>query len=176
MLDDESGGTRFFGGNIWGDRVVWAMGYGVLKEHRISTGVTRTVIDDRSLSIHLVSLWDRYAVFRNEGSGSWLNVFLVDLETGEHHAISPSRFMQEQPDINDGRIVWTDFRGGEGFGGGGGGGMHIFVHSLRTGHQYVLNPSAMGGSEPRIFGRTILWQGRTEGAPGGIWVTRIGDI
>jgi hypothetical protein len=166
VLDDESEGARFFGGDIWGDRVVWAMGYGVLKEHRISTGVTRTVIDDRSLSIHLVSLWDRYAVFRNEGSGSWRNVFLVDLETGEHHAISPSRFEQDQPDINDGRVVWTDLRSGT----------HIFVHSMRSGRQYMLNPSAVHGSEPRIYSRTILWQGRTEGAPGGIWVTRIGDI
>jgi hypothetical protein len=166
VLDDESGGAMFFGGDVWDDRVVWAMGFGVLKEHRISTGVTRTVISNPELGPVLVSVWDHYAVFRNERSGSPYNVFLVDLETNEYRSISPSLFEQDQPEIYDGRVVWTDLRWGT----------HILIYSIRTGRQYELNPSAIHGSEPRIFDRTVLWQGQTAGAPGGIWVTRIGDI
>jgi hypothetical protein len=178
VLDDESSGARFFSSHIWGDRVVWSTGYGRLKEHRISTGATRVVLEDRELSpMYFVRVWENHVVFTSEpSSGSW-DVYLVDLDTDAVQRISPTGVRQDQSDIHNGRVVWTDFRWIEGLGGGGGGGMHIFVYSIRTGRTYVLNPSAIGGSEPRIFDRTILWQG---GQPGedwtGPWVTRIGDI
>jgi hypothetical protein len=54
--------------------------------------------------------------------------------------------------------------------------MHIHIYSIRTGREYVLNPSARAGSSPLIFDRTVVWDGLTAEGVSGIWVTRIGDI
>jgi hypothetical protein len=55
-------------------------------------------------------------------------------------------------------------------------GYHIHIFSLAEDREYALNPSG-GGSNPVLFGQTIVWNGQpAPDAPGGIWVTRIGDI
>jgi hypothetical protein len=69
-------------------------------------------------------------------------------------------------------VIWTDYRGSDDVYPAG---MHIYIYSLRTGREYVLNPSARGGCEPLIFGQNVIWEGDWEGH-GGPWVTRIGDI
>ena len=174
VLDVGREGVVVYGGRLWGDRVVWSTSQGALKEHRISTGVTREVLREPRLApMYYVSVWDHYAAFNHESYSAPWTVYLVDLDTAEVRPISPADSRQDQPHLHGGRVVWTDFRGG----GGPGGGMHVYVYSIATGREYLLNPSAPGGSEPRIFDRTVLWQGRA--APdlhGGIWVTRIGDV
>lgn len=171
ILEDESWGAYdLFGSRIWGDRVVWATSGGVMKEHRISTGATREVVNDFDLHpMYYVSLWENYAVFTHEPYSAPWTVYLVDLDAGTVRPISPTDSTQDQSAIHGGRVVWTDYRGHA----GGPGGMHVYVYSIATGREYPLNLSSRGGSEPVIFDRTIIWQGGPE--PQGIWVTRIAE-
>jgi hypothetical protein len=174
---DSLPGHHFRAPGIWGDRVAWgridSVNGETLMEHRISTSTTRAVLSDRALlPMYTVSVWEHYAVFNHQPSGGDWNVMLVDLDTGEVRQISPSGSRQDQGYIQGGRVIWTDFRGAEDEYPAG---MHIYIYSLRTGREYVLNPSARGGSEPLIFGQTVIWNGEWNGF-GGPWVTRIGDI
>jgi hypothetical protein len=54
--------------------------------------------------------------------------------------------------------------------------MYIYIYNMRTGREYVINPSARGSSEPLIFGQNVVWNGEWGGYGGPPWVTRIGDI
>jgi hypothetical protein len=179
ILDQHVPGHGYRSPGIWGDRVVWGQYDSVegetLVEHRISTNTTRDVISDRALRpMYSVSVWEHYAVFNHqpEGYGVDWNVMLVDLDTGEVRQITPSDSRQDQGYIHGGRVIWTDFRGAEDEYPAG---MHIYVYSLRTGREYVINPSSIGGANPLIFDRNVVWGGVWEGH-GGVFVTRIGDI
>lgn len=177
ILDQDRAGHGIRGPGIWGDRVVWGTRDEVkgetLVEHRISTNTTRDVITDPALEpMYMTSVWEHYAVFNHQPWDSDWNVMLVDLDTGEVRQITPSGSNQEQGYIQGGRVIWTDYRGSEDVYPAG---MHIYIYSLRTGREYVLNPSARGGCEPLIFGQNVIWEGDWEGH-GGPWVTRIGDI
>jgi hypothetical protein len=178
VLDQYRSGHGAHAPGIWGDRVVWGQ-YDEVKgetlvEHRISTNTTRDVLTDPALEpMYSVSVWENYAVFNHQPYFSDWNAMLVDLDTGEVRQITPSGSNQDQARINGGRVIWTDFRGSSG---GGPPGMHIYVYSLRTGREYVVNPSARGSSEPLIFGQNVVWGGDWEGYNGPPWVTRIGDI
>jgi hypothetical protein len=177
VLDQHVRGHGFRCPGIWGDRVAWGQYDSVkgetLVEHRISTNTTRDVVSDIALRpMYDVSVWEHYAVFNHQPDyGDW-NVMLVDLDTGEVRQISPSGSRQDQAYLHGGRVIWTDFRGAEDEYPAG---MHIYVYSLRTGLEYVIDPSSRGGSEPLIFGQTVVWAAEYEGF-GGIFVTRIGDI
>lgn len=167
-LDETDSGSIYSYG-VWGDRVVWSTAGGFLKEYRISTGESRVVLEDRDLeAIRYVSVWEGYATFMSEHTrspGGWM-VYLVDLETDELRPLTPESGRADQPLIRNGRVVWTDFRAGR----------NVYVHSLRTGRDYVLNPSGVG-SEPVMWDRTIVWQGLpSTDARSDLWVTRIGDI
>jgi hypothetical protein len=159
---------------MWGDRVVWGSSDGNLKEYRISTGVTRNVISEPALDpMYTTSVWEHYALFNHQpDDGREWDAYLVDLDTGETRRVTPSGSNQEQASIGGGTIVWTDFRGSSD---GGPGGMHVYVYSLTTGREYVLNPSAIGGSEPMVYGRNVVWNAVWNDIIG-VWATRIGDI
>jgi hypothetical protein len=167
VIDDGRDGTVYISG-IWGDRVVWGVSSDVLKEHRISTGVTREVIRGPDLGpMYGTTVWESYAVYNQQRTGVAWGAILVDLETGEARRVSPPDSRIDQASIHGGRIVWTGFRGG----------MGIVIYSIASGRSYVLNSCGGIGSEPAIFDRTVIWQGIPNAtAPEGIWVTRIGDI
>ena len=172
VLDVESPGFNLYAVKIWGDRVVWTDSRARLREHRISTGETRTVLQDGLLGpMFSLSIWEHYVVFQSDPDLPPSQIYLLDLETGEHRRVSPSNAEQEFSFIHNGRIAWTDYR----FTTGGPAGMHVFIYSMRTNREYVLNPSSRGGEHPEIFDRTIIWTGGPEGS-GSIWVTRIADI
>jgi beta propeller repeat protein len=171
ILDVSYPGHGIRAGGIWGDRVVWGQRDEIkgetLVEHRISTNTTRDVLTDPSLAPMLsTSVWEHYAVFNHQPYFNDWNAMLVDLDTGEVRQITPSGSNQDQARINGGRVIWTDFRTG----------IHVYVYSLRTGQEYIINPSARGSSEPLIFGQNVVWGGDWEGYNGPPWVTRIGDI
>lgn len=117
------------------------------------------------------SVWEHYAVFNRQPSGEQWDAYLVDLDTGEVQQIGSSSSNQDEAKIQGGRVIWTDYRGS-----GPHLGMHIFIYSLRTRREYVLNPSGRAGSGPMIFDRYVVWDGLTEEGVEGIWATRIGDI
>jgi hypothetical protein len=172
VLDDESDHIDLLRARVWGDRVIWTEAGGLLREQIISTGQTRIVVDDMSLDpMNSPFLWEHLAVFTRERPGMSANVYLVNLETDEVTRISSSATNQAQSKIHDGRVVWTEL----------GGGYSVRIFSIASGLEYVLTPSAvgrgLGSSEPLIWGQTLIWQGQpTPDVPGGIWVTRIGDI
>lgn len=170
VLDDESEiGVDLYAVSIWGDRVVWSDSRGRLKEHRISTSTTREVLTDMGFTMSSVSVWENYAVFTQTTSHPW-QVYLVDLDTSDVRRVSPSTSEQESSFLHGGRVVWSDYRGST----GGPAGMHVYVYSIENDREYVLNESARGGTNPKIFDRTIIWNGGPE--PEGLWVTRIADI
>jgi len=154
---------------IWGDRVVWGTSDQVLEEYRISTGETRIAFHATTEmgNVGGVSIWENYVTFYSFGH----QAVLVNLDTGETQQPLSLESTKESVSINNGRIVWTDFRGAE-----PPAGMHIYLYSLRTGREYVLNPSAIGGSTPLIFDRNVVWGGQQDTGVVGRWVTRIGDI
>jgi hypothetical protein len=119
-----------------------------------------------------VRIWDHYVVYNPQPSrrGFW-EVFLVDLDTGEARVISPSDANKDQASIHNGRVIWTNYRGSDSHLG-----MHINIYSIRTGLEYVLNPSTRISSNPLIFDRNVVWHGVTAEGVRGYWVTRIGDI
>jgi len=154
---------------IWGDRVVWGTSDQVLEEYRISTGETRTVFHSTTEmgNVGGVRIWENYVTFYNSG----YHPVLLNLDTGEAQQPWPSEGRKDQVSIHGGRVIWTDFRDiGPHLG------MHIYIYSLRTGREYLLNPSAQAGSEPLIFDRNVVWGGLSADGVDGIWVTRIGDI
>lgn len=163
VLDDGSS-CGLLRARVWGDRAIWGTWCGALMEQRISTGETRTVLENPDFDhMSLLSLWDHYAVFTNKPYGGAWTVYLVDLDTDEISPISDPLTSQDQASIHGGRVVWTDH----------GNGLHVHIYSLSTGVEYVLNPSHRG-SEPTIYDGTIVWNNDME--PDGPWVTRIGDI
>ena len=174
LLDEGDGQQVLFYADLWGDRVVWGVGEGFLREHRISTGVTRNVLERPELDpMFGASVWQNYAIFRRETSGEPWNVYLVDLDTAEVRRISPHDSNQDQAELHGGRVVWTDFRGSDPHFPTG---MHIVLFSIETEREYMLNPSGVAGSEPFLFGRNVVWNGLTADGVEGIWTTRIGDI
>lgn len=151
---------------MWGDRVVWGghiSASGKLQEYRISTGETRDVIDDPDLfPMYTTSVWENWATFNHQPEGDW-DVVLVNLDTGEVRRVLPTSGSQEQGSIHGGRVIVNS-------------GMSIHVYSIRSDRSYELHPSGTAGSEPMIFDRNVVWNGRTAEGLTGIWVTQIGDI
>jgi hypothetical protein len=160
--------------SIWGDRIVWGVNGDRIEEYLISTGETRVAFEapPELQPIFDLTGGDHYSAynFHLSTTDPW-NVVLVDLDTSEARVLSPSDGDQEIGYIHNGRVIWTDYRSSDSHLG-----MHIHIYSIRTGREYVLNPSARAGSSPLIFDRTVVWDGLTAEGVSGIWVTRIGDI
>jgi beta propeller repeat protein len=178
ILDQARSGHGIRGPGMWGDRVVWGQRDEIkgetLVEHRISTNTTLDVLTDPSLEpMYMTSVWENYAVFNHQPHVSDWNAMLVDLDTGEVRQITPSGSNQDQARIQGGRVVWTDYRDSDPHYPGG---SHIFIYSLSSGREYILNPSCLGGSSPLIFDRNIVWGADQATGVGGVFVTRIGDI
>lgn len=159
---------------IWGDRVVWGANGNLLREYRISTEETRTAYSasPEMQPIGSVRIWGHRVIYNPQpsGRGTW-DIILVNIDTSEARWVTPPDSNQDQPSIHNGRIVWTDFREA-----GSHTGMHVYIYSLSTGREYVLNPSGRAGSEPLIFNQNLVWNGVSADNVGGIWVTQIGNI
>lgn len=157
---------RPFGPAIDGDRVVWAdhgRGGGIFQFDFGTREVSRVT---EQLSPPALS-GDR--VVWADGRNGNLDIFLLDLATGEERRLTTNEANQQDPRIAGDHVVWVDERSGN---------PDVFLYDLVTGEERRLTSDDARQINPDVSSELVVWEDWREegGRVIGVYETATGEV
>lgn len=150
-LKDES--VRMLRPALWGSRLAWEdyrHGNAEIYVMDLDSGNTTRVTNSPAHD-HDPVIWRNLVVWIRGQTGP---VHLLDLQSGDQHAISGSA-ATGRPDLRDGHLVWEDRRGSS---------WDVYHYDIETGEQqrlgFPMDVDQFGSDQraPAVSGSTVVWQ------------------
>jgi beta propeller repeat protein len=121
---------------------------------RLSTGVEFVVATGPNHQRY-PRVWGDYIVYQDETSDYFYSdVYLYQISSGMTTALAVAPFYQGRPDIDDGWVVWTDWRDGN---------WQLAVHEIASGATTFRSIDCDDDCRPRIDGHEVVWNGWRSG-------------
>lgn len=121
---------------------------------RLSTGVEFVVATGPNHQRY-PRVWGDYIVYQDETSDYFQSdVYLYQISSAVTTALAVAPSYQGRPDIDDGRIVWTDWRTGK---------WQLAVHEIASGATTFRSIDCDDACRPRIDGHEVVWNGWRSG-------------